>query len=121
MLATIVGQGHEGNGAGTGEPSVLEQMLKRPGTVDFEQLISAGCLDIKSKGQSQPEPATPNPSVPSMSSAPNTPLVPPDSAQSAPPPAVVQQAPPEPKPKSEPKPPPDTTVPDESEDMADEM
>ncbi|CAE7291040.1 unnamed protein product [Symbiodinium microadriaticum] len=117
---------------------MLEQVLKRPGTVDFEQLFSAGCV---AKSQNQSQPATPNPSV---ISAPSTPVpltqqVPPEqkpngepapaTTQQVPPepkpnsepaPPATQQVPPEPKPNSEPAPPPHTKEPDDAEDMADQ-
>ena len=40
LLSSLVGPAHEGAGSGTGEPSAVEQALRRPGTVDFQQLMA---------------------------------------------------------------------------------
>ena len=65
-------KGHQGNGSGTGEPSVIEQALKRPGTVDFEQLL-AGLTDKINAGTKQQDGKLPAPQDEVPPSAPSTP------------------------------------------------
>ncbi|OLP75829.1 hypothetical protein AK812_SmicGene44313 [Symbiodinium microadriaticum] len=65
-------KGHQGSGSGTGEPSAIEQALKRPGTVDFEQLL-AGLNNKINAGTKQQDGKLPAPQDEVPPSAPSTP------------------------------------------------
>ena len=93
LVSSLVGTGHSGGGSGTGEPSVVEQALKRPGTVDFQQLLAG----LAKSPEAVQEPPTPNPSLPpTQQSAPSTPLTQPVPQAAAPAQAVQAAAPPAP-------------------------